>query len=64
MIQNTNDDYSKYFEALDTAIDKLVSIKKQYIENPNRSCYIDVNCVNIIRIKKRVGFYTRRLDTI
>ena len=36
MTQNTNDDYSKYFEVLDTAIEKLVSTKKQYIEKPNR----------------------------
>ena len=33
---NSNDDYSKYFEVLDTAIEKLVSTKKQYIEKPNR----------------------------
>ena len=35
MSQN-NEDYSKYFEVLDTAIEKLVSTKKQYIEKPNR----------------------------
>jgi hypothetical protein len=36
MSQNSNDDYSKYFEVLDTAIEKLVSTKKQYIDKPNR----------------------------
>ena len=35
MSQN-NEDYSKYFEVLDTAIEKLVSTKKQYIDKPNR----------------------------
>jgi hypothetical protein len=36
MSQNSNDDYSKYFEVLDASIDKLVSTKKQYIDKPNR----------------------------
>ena len=36
MSQNSNDDYSKYFEVLDASIEKLVSTKKQYIEKPNR----------------------------
>ena len=36
MSQNSNDDYSKYFEVLDASIDKLISTKKQYIEKPNR----------------------------
>ena len=36
MTQNSNDDYSKYFEVLDASIEKLVSTKKQYIEKPNR----------------------------
>ena len=36
MSQNSNDDYSKYFEVLDTAIEKLVSTKKQYLDKPNR----------------------------
>ena len=35
MSQN-NEDYSKYFEVLDTAIEKLVSTKKEYINKPNR----------------------------
>ena len=36
MSQNSNDDYSKYFEVLDASIEKLVSTKKQYIDKPNR----------------------------
>ena len=36
MTQNSNEDYSKYFEVLDASIEKLISTKKQYIEKPNR----------------------------
>ena len=36
MTQNSNDDYSKYFEVLDASIEKLVSTKKQYLDKPNR----------------------------
>ena len=36
MAQNNNDDYSKYFEVLDASIDKLISTKKQYLDNSNR----------------------------
>ena len=36
MSQNSNDDYSKYFEVLDASIEKLVSTKKQYLDKPNR----------------------------
>ena len=36
MTQNSNDDYSKYFEVLDASIEKLISTKKQYIDKPNR----------------------------
>ena len=36
MPQNKNDDHSKYFEVLDTAIEKLISTKKQYLDKPNR----------------------------
>ena len=36
MTQNSNDDYSKYFEVLDASIEKLVSTKKQYLDKTNR----------------------------